>query len=96
MDTIGLILIVFGVFLFAVGVLGVIRLPDALSRLHASGKVSALGLIVMLIGGSFMMTSATPKLILLGLFLLASSPVASHAIATTTLVKNGRPQPDKQ
>lgn len=80
MDIIGAVFILIGVFFFGVGVLGVIRLPDALSRLHASGKVGTLGLTSLLIGAAFHMPSATPKIIAMIIFVVFSGPVTSHAI----------------
>jgi multicomponent Na+:H+ antiporter subunit G len=83
MDFIGAIFILLGVFFFGVGVLGVIRLPDALSRLHASGKVGTLGLTSLLVGAAFLMPSATFKIIAMIVFVIFSGPVTSHAIGLT-------------
>lgn len=80
-EWIALIFIVIGVFFSFAGVLGVMRMPDVYTRLHASGKVSMLGLFGLLIGVALLMPAIAPKLIGLGLFLLITSPVASHAIA---------------
>jgi multicomponent Na+:H+ antiporter subunit G len=77
----GLILLGTGVFFSAVGIIGIIRLPDVYTRIHASGKVSTLGIISLLAGTALMMPEATLKLIVLALFLLTTAPVASHAIA---------------
>ncbi|NDJ87071.1 MAG: monovalent cation/H(+) antiporter subunit G [Chloroflexi bacterium] len=81
MDIIGVLFIFVGVAFFAIGVLGVIRLPDAYSRLHASGKVSVLGLFGLLIGTGFLEPGTALKALALGLFMTLSAPVVSHAIA---------------
>lgn len=81
LEWIALIFIAIGVFFSVVGVLGVMRMPDVYTRLHASGKVSMLGLFGLLIGVALLMPEIAPKLIGLGLFLLITSPVASHSIA---------------
>lgn len=73
--------LVFGLFFCAVGVLGVIRMPDSLTRLHASGKVATLGLFGLLVGAAILMPSIFFKILALGLFVLLTSPVATHAIA---------------
>ena len=73
--------LLFGVFFYAAGVLGVIRLPDAYTRLHASGKVATMGLLGLLLGVGFLLPGSFFKLIVLGLFVAITSPVASHAIA---------------
>lgn len=80
-EAIGLLFIAMGVFFSVVGIVGNIRLPDVYCRIHASGKVATLGILGLLAGMAFLMPQATPKAIILILFLLISSPVASHAIA---------------
>ncbi len=76
-------IVLLGLFFFIVGVVGIIRLPDVYSRLHASGKVATLGLFGLLVGGGLVMPSLMPRLILLGLFFLLTAPAASHVIALT-------------
>jgi multicomponent Na+:H+ antiporter subunit G len=70
-----------GLFFFVVGVIGILRLPDVQSRLHASGKVATLGFFGVLVGGGLLHPEFMPRLILLGLFFLLSAPAASHVIA---------------
>ena len=81
MALMGAIAIALGVFFFFTGVVGIIRLPDAFTRLHASGKVATLGLLGLLVGTAILMPAATLKVLVLGLFTLISGPVVSHAIA---------------
>lgn len=80
-DILGLGLIFFGLFFFVVGVLGILRLPDAYSRLHATGKVATVGLFGLLVGSGFLMPELLPRLILLSLFFLLTGPTASHVIS---------------
>lgn len=77
----GVAALLFGLFFCAVGVIGVTRMPDSLTRLHASGKVATLGLFGLLLGSAVLMPSAGLRLLALGLFVLLTSPVATHAIA---------------
>jgi len=81
LEIVGVGALVFGLFFCAVGVLGVIRMPDSLTRLHASGKVATLGLFGLLVGAAILMPSIFFKILALGLFVLLTSPVATHAIA---------------
>lgn len=74
-------LLLFGTFFFVVGAIGVVRLPDVYSRLHASSKVATMGLLGILLGVGGLMLDELPKLIVLGLFVAIGSPVTSHAIA---------------
>ena len=85
-------MLVFGLFFFIIGVVGIIRLPDAYSRLHASGKVATLGLFGLLVSGGILMPPLLPRLLLLGLFFLLTAPVASHAIAVADQGFNRRRQ----
>ena len=83
LDILGVGALLFGLFFCAVGVLGVIRMPDSLTRLHASGKVATLGLFGLLLGAALLMPSTWLRLLALGLFVLLTSPVATHAIAAS-------------
>ena len=83
MELLGIVALAFGLFFCAVGVLGVIRMPNTLTRLHASGKVATLGLFGLLGGAALLMPSTALRLLALGLFVLLTSPVATHAIAAS-------------
>jgi multicomponent Na+:H+ antiporter subunit G len=80
-ELLGLVFLWIGVFFCAVGVLGMMRFPDVYTRLHATGKVSTLGLCGLLVGAALMLPGTTLKVIALGLFILLVSPVSSHSIA---------------
>lgn len=84
MDIIGLGFLFFGLFFFVVGAVGIIRLPDAFSRLHASGKVGTVGLFGVLIGAAFLLPGAALKALFLGIFMLFAGPLVSHAIGTAS------------
>ncbi|MDE2775208.1 MAG: monovalent cation/H(+) antiporter subunit G [Chloroflexota bacterium] len=83
LELMGVAALLFGLFFCAVGVLGVIRMPDSLTRLHASGKVATLGLFGLLVGAALLMPSIWLRMLVLGLFVLLTSPVATHAIAAS-------------
>jgi multicomponent Na+:H+ antiporter subunit G len=78
---IGTVSILIGVIFSVLGVIGILRLPDTYSRLHASGKTSTLGVLFICFGTAFIMPSAILKLLALGIFIIFSGPVGSHAIA---------------
>ena len=66
-----------------IGGIGLLRLPDFYSRMHGGGITDTLGaglviLGLMLQGG---LSLVTVKLVMILLFLLLTSPVATHAIA---------------
>ena len=75
------------------GGLGLLRLPDFYTRLHASGIVDTLGagLIVagLMLQSGFTQVSA--KLLLILVFLVFTSPTASHAVAHAAVAGKLRP-----
>lgn len=72
--------VVVGTAFSVLGVLGLIRLPDVYTRLHATGKVSTFGVILLLIAAIDWTPLGFGKGLLLMLFLLVAGPVASHAL----------------
>ena len=71
-----------GFFLFVAG-LGILRLPDVLIRMHASTKAGTLG-VGLVFGGAAVHFGTAAETAIAGLtiiFLLATAPVAAHAIA---------------
>jgi len=89
------VLLLGGVFFAVVGGLGVIRMPDFFTRLHAAGLTDTLGSILVISGlmlqGGWSLISV--KLFLILLFLLITSPTASHALARAALVDPEQPAP---
>lgn len=83
MSALGWVLVVLGAALLAVAALGLLRLPDALSRQHAATKAATLALGVMLAGLAVLQPSAAwwIRIGLLVLLLVLTVPVASHALA---------------
>jgi multicomponent Na+:H+ antiporter subunit G len=72
-----------GLFFVLAGTIGVLRLPDFYTRLHAAGMTDTLGaeliLLALIIQSGFSQMSL--KLLLVAFFLLATSPTATHAVA---------------
>jgi multicomponent Na+:H+ antiporter subunit G len=81
MEFIGVGLLWFGVVFCALGVLGLVRMPDVYTRLHASGKVATVGLFGTMAGAAFLMPPLTLKVVALILFVILTLPISSHAIA---------------
>ena len=75
--------VVAGLFFVFAGTLGVLRLPDFYTRLHAAGMTDTLGseliLLALIIQSGFSQMSL--KLLLVGFFLFITSPTATHAVA---------------
>jgi multicomponent Na+:H+ antiporter subunit G len=82
LQLIAFVAVVVGTAFSVLGVLGLIRLPDVYTRLHATGKVSTFGVILLLVAAVGWTPLGWGKGLLLALFLLVAGPVASHAIAS--------------
>jgi multicomponent Na+:H+ antiporter subunit G len=79
----GYVFIFLGILLLLISALGVIRLPDTLTRMHAGAKASSLGALLVLVGLAILEPSLSFKLFLLALFILFTTPLASSIIAKT-------------
>ncbi|GAB3064753.1 Na+/H+ antiporter Mnh1 subunit G [Salinicoccus sesuvii] len=84
-----------GAFLAAVSAIGVIRLPDVYSRLHASSKSSTLGVMMMMLGTFlyfwYIDGYVDSKLFLAILFIFITAPVSAHMISRSAIHSNVNP-----
>jgi multicomponent Na+:H+ antiporter subunit G len=75
--------IALGVVALLIGSLGLLRLPDVYCRIHAVGMIDTAGasfiILGMIIHEGF--TLVTVKLVLIGVFMFFTSPIATHAVA---------------
>ncbi len=80
-ELIGSLFILLGaISLFSAG-LGLLRMPDAFTRIQAGTKATTLGNMLVLIGIAFYHPDWTLKLILAVYFVLMTNPVSSHALS---------------
>jgi len=72
-----------GLFFVLAGTLGVLRLPDFYTRLHAAGMTDTLGAEMILLGLIIQsgFTQMSLKLLIVAFFLFVTSPTATHAVA---------------
>ena len=77
------IFLVIGAVAMLVGGIGILRLPDLFTRLHAVGIIDTLGVAAILIGLAFMAGWGLVliKLIIIFALLMLLNPSASHALA---------------
>lgn len=82
-EALAVLLLAAGAFFIAAGVVGVLRLPDFYTRLHAVGKCETAGLALSLLGLAVLARDpeVTIKLILVMLFVGLANPTATHALA---------------
>lgn len=83
LDTAGALLVLVGAAISLLGVVGMLRLPDVLSRSHAATKPQTLGLILVLAGVALRLRSGMDlaTLGLIAFFQMLTGPVASHLVA---------------
>lgn len=72
-----------GLFFVLGGTLGVLRLPDFFTRLHAAGMTDTLGAELIIIGLIIQegFTQLSLKFVFVSIILLLTSPTATHAVA---------------
>lgn len=82
-----------GGIVLIIGALGIVRLPDFWSRVHAAGMIDTLGSALILLGMMLQagLTLVTLKLLLIGLFLFIAGPTATHAISNAAWVAGIKP-----
>ena len=83
MDVVSSILLITGVFFGLSGAIGLFRFPDFFTRVHAASVTDSIAAL-FIVGGLLLQTSFdlnTAKLLFILLFLMITSPTASHALA---------------
>ena len=102
LDALSWISIMAGVFFMLVGTLGILRMPDVYTRLHAAGMTDTMGAGFLILGMLFQTIEAIDngesswwfilvRLVLIYLFLLFTSPIATHALARAGLAGGLKP-----
>jgi multicomponent Na+:H+ antiporter subunit G len=84
---VGSTIVLLGSVFMVIGALGVIRMPDVFTRLHAASVSDTFGVGLILIGLILVagLTLVSVKLAFLLAFLFLTGPVATHAVARAAL-----------
>jgi len=92
-DALGWFFIISGSLFVLTGGIGLLRFPDFYTRIHAAGITDTMGAWLILIGLMFSAgwTLVTAKLVILLIFLVMTSPLASHALAKAAYMRGLRP-----
>ena len=85
LDILGFIFISLGVLFLLLSSIGLIRMPDILSRIHAGTKASTLGTLLVVIGAICLEHTLWLKLSLLALFILFTNPLSSSILAKSCI-----------
>jgi multicomponent Na+:H+ antiporter subunit G len=92
-DILSWVLIVGGGAFCIIGGVGMLRMPDVFTRMHAAGIIDTAGLGLIL-GGLMLQagfTLVTAKLALILVFVLYTSPMSTHALAQSAVSTGIRP-----
>lgn len=81
------VLLILGLLFILLGVVGVLRLPDFYTRLHAMGKCDTLGVALVLFALAIYTGASlvTAKLLLILLFIGLANPTATHALGRAAM-----------
>ena len=76
-----------------VGAIGLIRMPDFYTRVHAASVIETLGAGLVLLGLLLQAGWTLPavKVLMLGLLIFFASPTATHALARAALLRGVKP-----
>jgi multicomponent Na+:H+ antiporter subunit G len=87
------VLIVAGSLFTIVGTVGLVRLPDVFTRMHAASVTDTLGVGLLILGMGLQagLSLVTLKLFLLLALFFFTGPVVTHALAQACLQENIRP-----
>lgn len=79
-----------GTFFMFLGALGIVRMPDLFTRMHASTKAASLGVGMILIGAAlhFGNLGIATKAIITTIFIFLTAPVAAHMIGRAAFILN--------
>lgn len=88
-----LVLLVSGSLFFVAGTVGLLRFPDAFTRLHAVTKADNIGLGLLVVGLVLQTTSwyAAFKLLFVWFLVLLASSTACHLVARASLRRGIQP-----
>ena len=92
-NTLSWALLTAGGFFCVVGAVGMLRMPDFYTRMHAASVIDTLGVGFILLGlllqAGFTLVAA--KLLMVGLLIFVASPTATHALARAAMARGLQP-----
>jgi multicomponent Na+:H+ antiporter subunit G len=82
-EFLAMVLLALGGIFCVIGAVGLLRMPDFYTRMHAASVIETLGAGLVIAGLMLLagLTLATAKLAILGLLIFFASPTATHALA---------------
>ena len=95
MTILGYIFIFIGALFYALGGLGMFRMPDVFNRLQAGTKATTLGTITLLFGVGLLNPDWMIKILLIIVFLTVTNPVGSSTLARAAYISNVKKDVEK-
>jgi multicomponent Na+:H+ antiporter subunit G len=89
LSILGYIWISLGIVFLLISAIGLLRMPDTITRMHAATKASTLGSVLVIIGAAFLAPHLWFKLLLLGLFILLTNPLSASILARSSYLRHG-------
>lgn len=82
MNILAAVLLTLGFFFVLTGAIGILRLPDFYTRLHAMGKTDTVGVALLVLGVAILegATLNGVKVLFIIFFIGLASPTATHAL----------------
>jgi multicomponent Na+:H+ antiporter subunit G len=98
------VLFVLGILVLAFGVVGILRLPDFYTRMHAAGKTDSLGAVLVVLGFALYNGQSLAladllvslKILFIAVFIFIASPTATHAVMQTAIALGVKPWSKKE
>jgi multicomponent Na+:H+ antiporter subunit G len=93
LDLLSWVLIVAGGFFCIVGAVGMLRMPDFYTRVHAASVTDVVGSFAVLLGLALQagLSLVTVKLVFIALLILFTSPAATHALVKAARTRGVEP-----
>ncbi len=84
-----------GALCFLIASIGLWRLPDAISKIHAATKASSLGILLLCAAAFIYFFALLPSilLVLIAVFVFLTAPLACQTIARQVIRKRNGEQP---
>ena len=94
LDVLSWVMLLTGAGFVLVGGIGILRLPDLYTRMHAASLTDTLGTLLVLLGIALQagLSLASIKLAAIGMFLLLTGPTATYALANAALLSGLKPR----
>jgi len=92
-DILSWIFLVAGSLFCVVGAVGLIRMPDFYTRMHAASVIETVGAGLILLGLVLQagLTLVAVKLLIIGVLIFFASPTATHALARAAMARGLKP-----